>query len=41
MDEEPKLRRSNIRLALWLAAVAMAVLVAFVWSVAGSEGGHL
>jgi len=37
-DDESKLRRANIRLALLLAAVVVGVLVAFIWSVTSSGG---
>jgi len=37
-DDESKLRRANIRLALLLAAVVVGVLVAFIWSVTSSAG---
>jgi hypothetical protein len=37
MDTNPReQKRANIRLALLLAAVALAVLVAFIWSTAVS-----
>jgi hypothetical protein len=36
MEQNPEQKRANIRLALILAAVALAVLVAFVWSTAVS-----
>ncbi len=35
MDQDPKLRRANVRLALILAAVALAVLGLFIWTTAG------
>jgi hypothetical protein len=38
MDQEPKLRESNIRLALLLAAIALGILVAFVWVTAKGGG---
>ena len=38
VDDESKLRRANIRLALLLAAVVVGVLVAFIWSVTSSGG---
>jgi len=37
-NDESKLRRANIRLALLLAAVVAGVLVAFIWSVTSSGG---
>ncbi len=39
VDDESKLRRANIRLALLLAAVVVGVLVAFFWSITSSSGG--
>jgi hypothetical protein len=38
VDDESKLRRANIRLALLLAAVAAGVLFMFFWSVTSSGG---
>jgi len=38
VDDDSKLRRANIRLALLLAAVAAGVLVMFFWSVTSSGG---
>ena len=38
VDDESKLRRANIRLALLLAAVAAGVLAMFFWSVTSSGG---
>jgi len=38
VDDEVKLRRANIRLALLLAAVAAGVLAMFFWSVTSSGG---
>jgi len=35
MDQDPKLRRANVRLALILAAVALAILGLFIWTTAG------
>ncbi len=37
-EDESKLRRANIRLALLLAAVVVGVLAAFFWSVTSSGG---
>jgi len=39
-DDNTKLRRANIRLALLLAAVVVGVLALFVWSVTSSARGH-
>ncbi len=35
MDQDPRLRRANVRLALILAVVALAILVLFFWTSAG------
>lgn len=35
MDQDPNLRRANVRLALILAAVALGILVLFIWTTAG------
>jgi hypothetical protein len=38
MDQDLEKKRANIRLALLLAAVALGVLVAFVWVTANGGG---
>jgi hypothetical protein len=38
MEQDSKQRQANVRLALLLAAVALGILVAFVW-VTASGGG--
>jgi len=40
MDSSSEQKRANIRLALLLAAVAVGILVAFIWSTA-VDGGSL
>ncbi len=39
VDDNAKLRRANIRLALLLAAAVVGVLALFVWSVTSSGAG--
>ena len=39
VDDNAKLRRANIRLALLLAVVVVGVLALFVWSVSSSAAG--
>lgn len=34
VEQDPKLKQANIRLALLLAAVALGVLVLFIWATA-------
>lgn len=35
MDQDPNLKRANVRLALILAGVALAILALFFWTSAG------
>jgi hypothetical protein len=38
MDQESKQKQANIRLALLLAAIALGVLVGFIWVTAAGGG---
>jgi hypothetical protein len=39
MDQNSKQKRANIRLALLLGAVALGILIAFVWVTASNSNG--